>query len=489
MRRSLIALTAAAILGVACSTGLGSVKLAVNPELVNPVVVSDAFASGALGPINPPTGVPPTPPSDFWDSVSGLLPILASPPSEPPEIVMTDVQQRMSILYVTDPAAKAILGTSTGMRELPWLFRQEPSNSGGEAALAGGGSQRMWKVSGANLAKQPSGDAMAAMLKAAVDRSCTTPAGVNTCGARRVGVDEIGAAFGTAPGDDDAGTPGARLKAAMISLAKKEFQPGESYASRIHFYVAPGVSTSISEGFGLQRNLGRNGVDMRRDYSQVMAAMSRAGGVWLEMYHYPKAGSARTPFTAAEWRDVPSRFAAFLQQKSPSARNPLNYLHFVMTETRGGDEPPGPSCRAQAAGGAGPNAVSNSVNPDNLLVTLINLPMCPPTPPACPTLASTSRGMPPLLGARFRPAVDPNRQQVPGVQRIAWNSIFQTMIRGIMNISVITPTASGMTCQWQRAQTGDVNLRILSNGPAAFKVTGTEAEVYGKQFRQFFIVG
>jgi hypothetical protein len=135
MRRPLIAITAAAILGVACATSLGTSRLAVNPELVNPVVVTSSFASGALGPVNPPAGVPPTPPSEFWNAPSGLLPVLTSPPSEPPEIVMADVNQRMSILYVTDPGAKAILGSSTGMRELPWLFRQEPSNSRGEAAL------------------------------------------------------------------------------------------------------------------------------------------------------------------------------------------------------------------------------------------------------------------------------------------------------------------------------------------------------------------
>ena len=46
-----------------------------------------------------------------------------------------------------------------------------------------------------------------------------------------------------------------------------------------------------------------------------------------------------------------------------------------------------------------------------------------------------------------------------------------------------------MTCQWKRAQGSDVNTRILANGPAAFKVTGSEARIFGEQFRQFFIVG
>jgi hypothetical protein len=249
------------------------------------------------------------------------------------------------------------------------------------------------------------------------------------------------------------------------------------------------VSTSISAGLGLQRTLGRNGVDMRRDYSQAVAAMSRAGGVWLEMYHYPQRGRARTPFTAAEWRDVPSRFAAFLREKSPTDRNPLNYLHFVMTETAGGDEPPGPSCRARAAGGAGQNAVPNSVNSDSILDIIAIIPVCPPTPPACPTLAPASREMSLVPGTRFRPVVDPNRKQVPNIQKLADNTIFDTIVTGPLTLVTNSPAPSGMTCQWQRAQTGAVNVRILANGPAAFKVTGTEAEVFGKQFRQFFIVG
>ena len=55
-------------------------------------------------------------------------------------------------------------------------------------------------------------------------------------------------------------------------------------------------------------------------------------------------------------------------------------------------------------------------------------------------------------------------------------------------LASIVPGKSGMACQWDRAQAGDVNPRILANGPAAFKVTGTEAEVFGDMFRQFFLV-
>ena len=48
MRRSLIAITAAAILGATCSAALGTAKVAVNPELVNPVVASAALSSGVI---------------------------------------------------------------------------------------------------------------------------------------------------------------------------------------------------------------------------------------------------------------------------------------------------------------------------------------------------------------------------------------------------------------------------------------------------------
>lgn len=485
MRRPLIALaTTAAVLGAACSTSLGSAKLAVNPELVNPVVVSSAFTGGAISPAS--GGVAPRPPSEFWNATSGYLPVLVTPPNDPPEIVMPDVQNRMSILYVTDPAATEILGASTGMRELPWLFRQEPSNSGGDAALAGGGTQRMWKVSGSALAAKPTADAMAAMLGAAVDRRCVTPAGVNTCGANLVGVDEIGSAFGTAPGASDAGTPGARLKDAMILLAKTSFRPGVSYASRIHFYVAPGVSTSISAGLGSDRTLGENGKRMRRNYSQVMSAMSRAGGVWLEMYNYPERGKPRQPFSGADWRDVPTRFAAFLRERTTGDRDPLNYLHFVLTDTPGAPKPAPETCVARPSSGASPNSFDGgSTN-----AILATYPTCPASPPPpCPVLT------PPGANARSMEAlqVEQSRRPRPRPTRpitdSAHNSLVQTTADPSLRLAVLAPDESGMTCQWKRAQGSDVNTRILANGPAAFKVTGAEAKIFGEQFRQFFIVG
>jgi len=74
-----------------------------------------------------------------------------------------------------------------------------------------------------------------------------------------------------------------------------------------------------------------------------------------------------------------------------------------------------------------------------------------------------------------------------GIIKIADNQTF-TVDSGVQEFPVQQASPSGMACQWQRAQTGDVNLRILMNGPAAFRATGTEAIVFGQLFRQFFIV-
>ena len=496
MQRRLIALaTATVILSATGSMSMASSRIAVNPDLVNPTIISSSFISGGIAPMPGNGGGVPTPPVDFWNSSSGYLPIFPTPPAEEPEIVMADVQNRMSILYVTDAGATAILGTSMGMRGLPWLFRQEPSNSGGTAALGDDeakrmGSQRMWKVSGSALARTPSAAAMAAMLRAAVDRNCVTPAGVNTCGAHLVGVDEIGSAFGTAPGEPDSGTPGELLREAMISLAKKEFKPGISYASRIHFYVAPGVITSISEGFGPRRTLGANGKEMRRNYSQAMSAMSRAGGVWLEMYHYPERGKPRRPFTSAEWRDVPTRFAAFLKERTTGKRNPLNYMHFVLTDTPGTPPPANEQCRLVPASGASSNSTDVNITINNINASINLLPPCPRTPPpACPVLRPASGSNSMSLDAGRRTTRPPSAGSAESIRRAADNALIATRVIRPVNLAVLAPDDSGMTCQWQRAQGGDVNTRILANGPAAFKVTGTEAEIFGQQFRQFFVVG
>ncbi|MBM3664371.1 MAG: hypothetical protein FJW92_01045 [Actinobacteria bacterium] len=482
------ALVAAVLTATAACANAQATYLTINPEAVNPLVMAAAISAGAIAPVaDPPGTVPPALVQDYGRASAGSIPIYLTPPSAPGEIQIADVDLRMSILYVTDQAAKAILGGSTNMRNLPWLFRQEPSNSAGDAALGGNGTQRMWKISGSALAAKPTAAAMADMLKAAVNRRCVTPAEVNTCGANLVGVDEIGASFGTAPGESDEESPGALLRKAMTSLARQEFRPGVSYANRVHFYLAPGVITSISGGLGPKRTLGAYGKETRRNYSQVMSAMSRAGGVWLEMYHYPGRGKPRTPFTGAEWRDVPTRVATFMQEHTTGSRNPLDYMHFVLTDTPGAPPPTREPCRAPVSAGASSNSMVS--DPGSFLDLLPECPAAPPPP--CPVLQPKVGGAGSTSREARETSIMPN---VPGsggsgILNNARSSLSSVIMLRPINLAVLAPDDSGMTCQWMRAQGSTINTRILANGPGAFKVTGTEAEIFGQWFRTFFIVG
>lgn len=244
--------------------------------------------------------------------------------------------ERISILYETDDAVRNILGGSQAMRTLPWLFRQEPSNSGAGAQLASN-DQRMAKISGSNLFRKTSAEAMTAMLKGAIDRTCVTPAGVNTCGAHRVGVDEIGTEWGERGVAGGKETKLGFLRTAMKNLEATPYPGGGTYASRVHFYIAPGVSTAVATGLGPTRTEGRDGKDHFAYYGGLMPALRRAGGVWLEMYHYPKGSRKRTPFDATEWSTVPVKFASFMRDAGGTATAlPRTLLHFVMT---GGDIP------------------------------------------------------------------------------------------------------------------------------------------------------
>ncbi len=411
---------------------------------------------------------------------SGTIMVLMDDPAIGPRLVTADLTARMSILYATDNSVRQIFGGSTEMPTLPWLFRQEPSNSGAGAALAGGGSQRMSKVSGSSLARLKT-DAMVARLKGAIDKTCTTPAGVSTCTAHMVAVDEIGAPFGVPVGEEPTSRqPGSMLSAAMIRLSGMESPWGGAYASRVHFYLAPGVSTAISAGLGPRHDLGRDGKARWPDYRDAAQAMSMAGGVWLEMYHYPTPGSPRTPFTNDEWRDVPTNVAAFLKEKSPTSRDPLPYMHFVMTETKGNDLLPGGACINERG------ATENSTD------SILNIPLSPCV--AVTTVCRSSKAAKSTSNEVHTPSTGATEMSVarnPPINRIIVNSaknMLQTVSEDGNTFVVAQATPSGMACQWQRAQTGAVNQRILMNGPAVFRATGNEATVFATLFRQFFIV-
>lgn len=245
----------------------------------------------------------------------------------------------MTILYVSDAGATAIFsGANRGdatvaMQALPWVFRQEPSSSAGNAALARN-DQRMTKVSGRALFRQTTSAGMFELLLAAVAKQCVTPAGVNTCGAHRVGVDEIGTEWGDPPGAAQIGASKSRLlRVALQALDVVPWPDGGTYADRVDLYIAPGVSTAIEKGMGPDRTLGRDRKPHFRNYSELAKALPYAGGLWLEMYHYPTRGKPRESFTVAEWGQVPMDFASFIRAKSPGSK-PSERMHFVMTQTK-----------------------------------------------------------------------------------------------------------------------------------------------------------
>jgi len=394
----------------------------------------------------------------------GTAQALVAPPGEEPRRVEARMFGRASLLYETDDGVRRILGGSAAMQQLPWLFRVEPSTSGPGARLGAGNDQRMVKVSGVALASRPTAAAMASMLRDAINRTCTTPAGVSTCTAHRVAVDEIDSRFGGPGGRRSAA--GMRLREAMVSLSRQQARWGGSYASRVHFVLAPGPATSVAAGYGANRSLGRNGLPIRRNYRDAFAAMALGGGVWIQMYHYSRSAGI-TSFTAAEWRDVPTGVASFLRSVR-SARNPLTYLHVVLTTTPGEGAPPAGACSTPGVPG-GPTAPG--------------VPECAPATPSCTVLPWVHRTRFPAYG---RPLVAARAREDSFIQRRA-AALLTAVDPGTPQV-IRQPQPSPMACQWDRAQASAANVRILMNGPAAYRLEGDQATTWGVLFRQFFLV-
>lgn len=398
------------------------------------------------------------------EAAAGALRVLQAPPVGLPRQVQAGVFGPMSLLYVNDDAVRLILGGSSAMQALPWLFRQEPSTSGPGATLGTGNAQRMVKVSGGALVSQPSAAGMAAVLRDAVNRTCTTPAGVSTCVAHRVIVDEIDSRFGGRNGRP--GAVGQRLREAMAILSREATPWGGSYAGRVHFALAPGPATSVAAGYGTNRALGRNGLPIRRNYRAAFAAMTLGGGTWIQMYHYSHGGGL-AGFTAAEWRDVPVGVASFLDALNTS-RDPLSYMHFLITQTPGDGAAPGAPCSTPGVQG-GP--------------TVPGVPMCTPAPASCPVLPWEYLTSFPAYG---RPLVSARARTDATIARRAEAQLTPVGV-GAPQV-MLQPQPSPMDCQWSRAQSGAVNTRILMNGPGAYALGGTQAVTWGALFRQFFQV-
>jgi len=338
-----------------------------------------------------------------------------------------------SFLYETDDAVRAIINDDPRMRALNWVFRIEPSTSGPGTTFDGGNAQRTSKYSGKALSGQTTA-VIVQELKMVVDNVCPTPAlPSGTCQAHYVLIDEIGNYFGGKDGKRS--KAGQNLLEAMRQLDQTPSPWGGSYASRIHFALAPGPATSVAYGYGNHRTLGRDGSNGRRNYFDVFRAMSYGGGVWIEMYHYATKKIEQN--TADEWRDVGVGVVSFLKY-ARSQRNPLDYTHFLFGNVTGSQS------KCAISTWKKPKYHSN-----------------------------------PDYAKREKQRYTEDQKMMDQAKKMAAKDSLTT-------VSVL-PQKLRMDCDWRRAQNNAVNLRILSNGPAAISLSVANATSWGKWFRRWFV--
>lgn len=127
------------------------------------------------------------------------------------------------------------------------------------------------------------------------------------------------------------GQPGYELSRAMEILAATPYRGGGTYAERIHFFIAPGVVSSIGVGRGQYHNLGRDGRPHFRSHEGMRRALQLSGGIWLAMYHYEHGGRGLYPFNTYEWQVYPNRFALYLsglgaKRIDPATRSKMRFL-------------------------------------------------------------------------------------------------------------------------------------------------------------------
>ncbi len=267
----------------------------------------------------------------------------------------------MLVMYASPATNQAIIrpGTAGALPLDGRLFVQEP-NAG---HLFGGDADRPYRLSGVSgtaLLGAGSAQAMANLLKAAVDANdCGfVPWGYAGCRSHLVFVDEIDYRFAEkgpnlntpawagrthragAPRKFPSyvprprpGHPGYELGRAMQILAGLPYHAGGTYAERVHFYIAPGVVTSIGVGRGKYQNLGRDRRPHFRSHEGLRGALQLSGGVWLEMYHFDTATRTRSPFNTYEWSVYPWRFSLYMTAAGATAPDPAvtAKIHFLMT--------------------------------------------------------------------------------------------------------------------------------------------------------------
>jgi hypothetical protein len=231
----------------------------------------------------------------------------------------------MGVLYDLDAAVREVvdpLDGAPGFTHARGAFRQEPSTSGLFAADDDG--SRIAKVTEEDLRGLPAAE-IAQVLREEIAESDS----------RMVAFDELTPYEADPKGPvvkggrippPDPSSPGAQLAQALAMLDVPS-PYGGTWASRVHVYIAPAVSSAIAAGRGPDRNWGRDGKARFRTYRTVMAGLAKAGGVWIEAYHGKTV--PLLSFTAEEWRRAPAAFAAEYRR----AGGDPSRLRFLITGT------------------------------------------------------------------------------------------------------------------------------------------------------------
>ena len=276
----------------------------------------------------------------------------------------------MSVVYSDEDSARTIFAEPNGISPAHGLYRQDPGVGG--VFRDGFDHHRLAKVNGHQLAGMTVAE-MVSTLTTAIDGGDDVYGGDSNI----VMVDEIGNKFRDrrakrcykrvsirgkrtvriacqnrikltkngwklikrkvkSPARPGRSHPGSRLYRAMKELDAMPFgTEGESYADRVHFYVAPALVTMVGVGRGPHFTFNRKAtLNIRPGIRGVAPALARAGGVWLQMYHgNGKAVSVKT------WRLAAKRFDNYMRRHGGTR----DRVHFMMSQTTG--KPRGASCK------------------------------------------------------------------------------------------------------------------------------------------------
>jgi len=228
-----------------------------------------------------------------------------------------------AVLYDMDDAVREIvqpLDGAAGLTHARGALRQEPSTSG--LFASNDDNALVAKVTEEDL-RGLSADEIADVLREEIDASSSHLVAFDELTPYEADPRSPFVRNGRIPAPDPS-SPGAQLAQALISLDTPS-PYGGTWASRVHVYVAPAVTSAIAAGRGPDRNLGRDGKARFRTYRTVMTGLARAGAVWIEAYH--GRTSPLTSLTVAEWRSAP---AALTDEYRRAGGDPSK-LHLLLT--------------------------------------------------------------------------------------------------------------------------------------------------------------